>query len=155
MGGKLPPAILLALLLLLFSCCSGQNVDVIRSKETNEPPQSASILGQEDEQVRVVYTLIELCCCCITYPVLQLLLLSCFDSNMQADSTPYMCMQVTPIYSNGKLMSNWRENSVGCDQCVLDDASAARNSSKASFSAKVAERGILRLTSMASYPSNR
>lgn len=64
-------------------------------------------------------------------------------------------MQVTPIYSNGKLMSNWRENSVGCDQCVLDDASAARNSSKASFSAKVAERGILRLTSLASYPSNR
>lgn len=64
-------------------------------------------------------------------------------------------MQVTPIYSNGKLLSNWRETSVGCDACVLQDVSAARNTSTASFSAKVAERGILRLTSLATYPSNR
>jgi hypothetical protein len=68
MGGRLPPATLLALLLLLFSGCSGQRVDVIRPNETNKPPQSASILGQEDEQqVNVVCTLIKLCCCCITH----------------------------------------------------------------------------------------
>lgn len=64
-------------------------------------------------------------------------------------------MQVTPIYSNGQLLSNWRETSVGCDACILHDVAVARNTSAASFSARVAERGILRLTSLATYPSDR
>lgn len=64
-------------------------------------------------------------------------------------------MQVVPIYSEGQFKGNWRENSNGCEVCLHDDPDAARAGSNSSFSMKVAERGMLRLTSFASYPSDR
>lgn len=68
-----------------------------------------------------------------------------------------LCLQATPIFSNGTMMSGWVQKSVGCRACNLtsSDPPNRRAASKASFAVDMAERGSLEFQSLSSHAIDR